>query len=39
MPADGGYTFEDVCERVVELAVERHAARVRQRLSAADLPR
>ena len=27
MPADGGYTFTDVCLRIVELALERHAAR------------
>jgi D-alanine-D-alanine ligase len=39
MPAEGGYVFEDVCERIVELAIERHAARVRRHLSAADLPR
>ena len=28
MPAAGGYSFADVCEKVVELAIERHAARV-----------
>ena len=39
MPAEGGYSFEDICERIVTLALERHAARVRNRLSAADLPR
>ena len=39
MPADGGYTFADVCARVVDLALERHAARVAGRLSGADLPR
>jgi len=39
MPAEGGYTFEDVCERIVALAIERHAARVRRHLSADDLPR
>ena len=27
MPADGGYTFADVCERVVDLALERAARR------------
>ena len=25
MPAEGGYTFADVCARIVDLAVERHA--------------
>ena len=25
MPAEGGYTFADVCRRVVDLALERHA--------------
>jgi len=39
MPADGGYTFGDVCARVVDLALERHAGRVARRLTAADLPR
>ena len=39
MPAEGGHTFEDICERIVALAVERHGARVRSRLGAADLPR
>jgi D-alanine-D-alanine ligase len=39
MPASGGYTFSDVCRRVVDLAIERDAARVRHRLTAADLPR
>jgi D-alanine-D-alanine ligase len=39
MPAEGGYTFEDICERIVALAAERHAARVRGRLTADDLPR
>jgi D-alanine-D-alanine ligase len=39
MPADGGYTFGDVCERVVELGLERHAERARHGLSSADLPR
>jgi D-alanine-D-alanine ligase len=39
MPADGGYTFGDVCARVVDLALERQAGRVARRLTAADLPR
>jgi len=39
MPAEGGYTFEAVCARVVDLAVERHAQRARRRLTPADLPR
>ncbi|GAC1667066.1 MAG: D-alanine--D-alanine ligase family protein [Candidatus Limnocylindrales bacterium] len=39
MPAAGGLTFGDVCARVVELAVERHAARLDRHLTSADLPR
>lgn len=39
MPAEGGYTFTDVCVRIVELAVERHAGRPARHLRAADLPR
>ena len=39
MPAEGGYTFGAVCSRIVELAIERHAARAGRRLSPADLPR
>jgi D-alanine-D-alanine ligase len=39
MPADGGYTFADVCVRIVELALERHAARPSTRLRPVDLPR
>ena len=39
MPAEGGYTFEAVCDRVVDLALERHSARARRRLTPADLPR
>jgi hypothetical protein len=31
--------FSAVCLKIVDLAVERHAGRVRQRLTAADLPR
>ena len=37
--ADGGYDFAAVCRRVVDLALERDRARVRHRLTAADLPR
>jgi D-alanine-D-alanine ligase len=39
LPAAGGYTFADVCEKVVVLALERHAQRVRGALSPSDLPR
>jgi D-alanine-D-alanine ligase len=39
MPADGGYSFADVCAKVVELGLERHAGRARTRLTVADLPR
>jgi D-alanine-D-alanine ligase len=39
MPAAGGYDFAAVCERIVDLAVERHAGRVEGRLAPADLPR
>ena len=39
MPAEGGYTFAAVCVRIVELAIERHAARGGRRLTPADLPR
>jgi D-alanine-D-alanine ligase len=39
MPAAGGYSFGDVCEKVVALAIERDAARVGGTLTAADLPR
>ena len=39
MPAAGGYTFGDVCARIVDLALERHAARVVRRLTPGDLPR
>src|SRR5204863_8209694 len=33
MPADGGYSFADVCTRVVDLALDRHAARAGTRLT------
>ena len=39
MPAEGGYTFADVCRKVVDLALERRASRAGRRLTAADLPR
>ena len=39
LPASAGYSFADVCERVVALAVERHAGRVRRTLRPEDLPR
>jgi D-alanine-D-alanine ligase len=39
MPAAGDHTFADVCRIVVDLALERHAARIRRRLAPADLPR
>jgi hypothetical protein len=39
MPAAGGYSFADVCEKVLALAIERHEARVRGTLGRGDLPR
>ncbi len=39
MPAEGGYTFADVCAKVVDLALERHAGRARRQVTPADLPR
>jgi D-alanine-D-alanine ligase len=39
MPAEGGYSFGDVCLKVVDLAIERHADRVRGRVGPGDLPR
>jgi D-alanine-D-alanine ligase len=39
MPAEGGYSFADVCVAVIDLAIERHAGRVRGRLKPSDLPR
>jgi D-alanine-D-alanine ligase len=39
MPAAGGYSFADVCEKVVALAIERHAARAGGALTPGDLPR
>jgi D-alanine-D-alanine ligase len=39
MPAAGGYAFVDVCLRIIDLALQRHAARPRRRLEPGDLPR
>jgi D-alanine-D-alanine ligase len=39
LPADGGLTFTDVCVRIVDLALERHAARPAVHLGVGDLPR
>ena len=39
MPAEAGLSFADVCERVIDLAIERHAARPAAQLKTADLPR
>ena len=39
MPSSGGYSFVDVCIKVVDLAIERHAEAVRGRLVPGDLPR
>ncbi|MHB8673975.1 MAG: D-alanine--D-alanine ligase family protein [Candidatus Limnocylindrales bacterium] len=39
LPAEGGLDFAAVCERVVELAVERHDRRPSRRLAPDDLPR
>jgi len=39
MPAEGGYTFASVCERIVDLAIERHAAQAGRHVTTADLPR
>ena len=39
MPSEGGYSFTDVCVRIVELALERFAARPATHLQPADLPR
>jgi D-alanine-D-alanine ligase len=39
LPAAGGYDFAAVCRRIVDLALEREAARVRHRLVPGDLPR
>jgi D-alanine-D-alanine ligase len=39
LPAAAGYSFADVCARVIELARERHETRIAQRLGPDDLPR
>jgi D-alanine-D-alanine ligase len=39
MPAAGGYSFADVVEKVVALAIERHETRVGGSIKPADLPR
>jgi D-alanine-D-alanine ligase len=39
MPSSAGYDFAAVCARVVDLALAREAARIRHRLTPADLPR
>jgi D-alanine-D-alanine ligase len=39
MPAEAGLDFTAVCLRIVDLALERHAARSRPRLRPGDLPR
>jgi D-alanine-D-alanine ligase len=39
LPSEAGYTFGDVCRRIVELAIDRHAARAGRHLDPADLPR
>ncbi len=39
LPAAAGYDFAAVCRRVVDLALQRDAARIRHRLRPTDLPR
>jgi D-alanine-D-alanine ligase len=39
MPAEAGLDFTAVCLRILDLAMERHASRARQRLTPTDLPR
>jgi D-alanine-D-alanine ligase len=39
LPAEAGLDFGAVCLRVLELGIERHARRVRQRVTTAELPR
>jgi D-alanine-D-alanine ligase len=39
LPAEAGLDFGAVCLRILDLALERHAARLRRRLTPGDLPR
>ncbi len=39
MAAEGGYDFAGVCLRILDLALERHAAHAPRRLGPGDLPR
>ena len=39
LPSEAGYTFGDVSRRIVELAIDRHAARAGRHLVPGDLPR
>jgi D-alanine-D-alanine ligase len=39
LPSEAGLDFTAVCMRILDVALERHAARGRRRLTAADLPR
>jgi len=39
LPSEAGYDFGAVCRRIIDLAIERHASRVRHRLEPGDLPR
>jgi D-alanine-D-alanine ligase len=39
MPAEAGLSFIDVCERIIDLAIERHAARPNVHMASTDLPR
>jgi D-alanine-D-alanine ligase len=39
MPAEGGLDFAAVCLRIIDLAIERQAARARPALTPGDLPR
>lgn len=39
LPAEGGFSFGDVCLKVLDLAIERQAARAGGRIEPGDLPR